>query len=60
MKRPTYKAAIEFITFNDEPGDLDAESVSSMISVGLVAELFGKSTAEVATSVVALRRKVSV
>lgn len=57
MKRPSYKNAIFWIAHNDEggPDAHNVEAVERMISVGLVADLFGKSTQEVAADVVLTR-----
>jgi hypothetical protein len=53
--RPTYKAAIHWIAFNDETAEMDAEVVAGFISVCLVADLFGADTRSVAIDVVRCR-----
>jgi hypothetical protein len=54
--KPTYGAAILWIAENDNDWDNEgAEELSGYISVALVADLFGKSAAEVAQDVYALR-----
>lgn len=44
MKRPSYKAAIEWLTGNTCCEWLDADVPHAPIEVCLVADLFGKST----------------
>lgn len=46
-----YRRAIGFIACNDEPGDLDMESIIGYISVVLVSEAFGVPVETVATQV---------
>lgn len=53
--RPSLKRAVEWIAYNDEPGDLEVESVSDFISTLLTADLFGVSPEHVARKIVALR-----
>jgi hypothetical protein len=57
MKRPSLKAAVEWIAYNDEPGEFDQESVDGLISVLLVADLFGVPPEMVARRVIAERYK---
>lgn len=57
MKRPSLKAAIDWIAENDEPTGADESEASDLISVALTADLFGISTEAVAKKVVAYRRK---
>jgi len=60
MKRPSYRDAIYWIALNDGPGDLDAlyvEYVKELITVRLVADLFGQSDERVARDVVTVRRE---
>lgn len=52
-----YKKAIEFIAENDEPLWTNIEKISEMISVQLTADIFGKTTEEVAIKVRDLRIK---
>lgn len=56
MTRPTIKAAVAWIALNDEPGDLDVESVASFISTLLVADLFGVAPVVIARKIVKHRR----
>jgi len=55
MTRPSYRAAVRWIAGNDEPEDLDPESVAEYISTSLVADLFGKDPLDVGTAIVAVR-----
>lgn len=55
--RPTIRAAVEWIAYNDEPSDRDVESVSDMISVVLAAELFTVAPEAIAKKVVAMRTR---
>lgn len=54
--RASYRKAIEWIALNDEPGEMNVEITSEMISVGLIADLFGKTQQEVARQVVKRRK----
>lgn len=49
------RKACEWIAFNDEPTDLDVESVSGIISVVFAADIYGKTAKEIAERVVAIR-----
>lgn len=55
MKRASYREAIEWIARNDDVDTLDEEAVSSYLTTGLVADLFGKEQSEVARAVVRFR-----
>jgi hypothetical protein len=48
---------VEHIALNDEPSDLDAENVAGYISTGLLADLFGKETDDVARDIVRFRER---
>jgi hypothetical protein len=53
-----YKDAIEWIARNDNPGDYEtAEEISRYLTVGLVADLWGKSESDVAVDVERVRLK---
>lgn len=54
--RAGYRRAIEWIAFNDETACMDADVMSGLISVVLVADLFGKDAMKVATDVIGVRR----
>ncbi len=61
-KRPSYREAIAWIAVNDSAGDEDAETVSAvsgLITVALVADIFGKPDAEVGADVVRYRERES-
>jgi hypothetical protein len=55
-KRPGYREAVEWIAREDEPAEMNAEAVSGLVSVALVADLFGKEQIEVARAVIRFRR----
>lgn len=57
MNKPNYDQAVTWIALNDDAGELDVYTVYSTISVGLVADLFGIPTAQVARDVVEYRRE---
>ncbi len=57
MKRPGYREAIFWIAMNDEPGEGDYEVIAGLISVVLVADLFGVEAHKVAADVIIKRRK---
>jgi fructose-1,6-bisphosphatase len=59
MKRASYREAIAWIAHNDNAGNDDSEEdVAGYVTVGLVADLFGKTDAEVAAAVMRIRRKL--
>lgn len=54
--RPTLTAAIEWIAFNDNPGDDESpETMAGYCTVALVADLFGKRPIDIAERVHRLR-----
>jgi len=58
MKRPSYRAAIEWIASNDDAGSPDAlvpEIVGNYVSSCLVADLFGVEQSRVGLDVVLFR-----
>lgn len=59
-KRASYRHAVEWVAGNDSPGEddaLDVEWVSRLVTVCLVADLFGKPDEEVGADVVRFRVK---
>jgi hypothetical protein len=63
MKRASYREAVRWIAYNDDPGANDAqdpEVVVHYVSTLLVADLFGKEPEAVAADIVRLRQKESV
>jgi hypothetical protein len=56
MRRPTYRDGVEWVAFNDEPGDLAVEDVAGYLSTILVADLFGVDRRKVAADVVLVRK----
>ena len=57
QKRASYKAGIAWIAENDEPSLSDREEVSWLVSVTLMAELFGKDLDQVARDVIKYRMR---
>lgn len=60
MKRASYRNAVALIALNDGPGEpwaRDVEQVAGMMSVTLVADLFGVTEERVARDVVACRER---
>lgn len=51
MRRPSYRAAVQWITDNDDTEDLMERDDIHPVSVCLVADLFGKTDTEVASAV---------
>lgn len=58
-KRASYREGVAWIALNDEPSDVDPDSVASYISTMLLADLFGKEPADVAKAIVRKRRQVA-
>lgn len=56
MLRPTYKAAIQWVAYEDNPTELDVDTVANSITVALVADMFGVILGRVAADVVKLRK----
>jgi len=56
-KRPSYREAVRWIADNDEPLETDLETIAEMISVQLIADLFGKDPEGVAVAVAIERRQ---
>jgi hypothetical protein len=58
MKRASYREAVAWIAINDDAGAtyaLDAEHLRIVVTVILIADIFGKDPVEVATDVVKFR-----
>lgn len=53
-----YRDAVRWIARNDDPGETDAETVQFNVTVGLVADVFGKACLDVARDVVTARTGV--
>lgn len=58
VKRASYRHGVSWIALNDDPDDLDVESVAGYISTSLVADLFDKDPLDVARDVVRYREEV--
>lgn len=56
--RASYRKGVEWIAGNDEPEDLDPESVAGYISTTLLADLFGKDPLDVGRAVVRKRKQM--
>jgi len=59
-KRASYHEAVAWISHNDEAGSDDAlnmEWVSCYVTVCLIADIFGKTSEEVAKAVIRHRKK---
>lgn len=52
-----YRFAIQWVADNDEADDLDLDSVKYGLTIALVADMFNKTTEQVARAVIARRRK---
>lgn len=60
MKRASYREAVAWIALNDEtcgPEAQDPKEVETLISVALVADIFGVDVQKVAADVVRYRQK---
>lgn len=55
MRRPTYGSAVLWIALNDETAETDAERIAQLISVVLVADIFGVEPERVARDVLERR-----
>lgn len=58
-KRPGYREAVEWIALNDETGETDVEAMSGLISIAMVADLWGKDSMTVAKAVIAKRKRAA-
>lgn len=59
MKRPSLKAAIDWIARHDEPTEMDPSEMEGLISVVMVADLFGVEAMSVAERVIKQRNKIA-
>lgn len=57
MKRASYRHGVAWIAFNDETAERDVAVIETLISVALLADLFGKPEADVAKDVLCFREK---
>lgn len=55
MRRASYRAGVAWIAANDEPLETDAGVVADLISVLLLADLFGVDPSRVAADVLRKR-----
>lgn len=60
MATKGYRFGVEWIALNDEAGEMSTDEVAALISVGLLADLFGKTTEQVAKDVVKYRTRGSI
>ena len=56
-KRASYRHGIRWIAENDEPNDLDVETVAFYVSTLLLADLFGRDNYEIARAIVRERER---
>lgn len=59
MKRASYRNGVEWIALNDEPAETDPEAVAGLISVCLLADLFGTDTSSVTDDVLRYRKNLA-
>jgi hypothetical protein len=57
LRRPRYRDAVEWIALNDEPSNPD---VAELLSVALIADIFGTTPERVAQDVIRFRAKYDV
>lgn len=57
MKRASYRAAISWISTEDESAETDLGAIRDSVTVALVADLFGVDPDKVAAAVLRHRRK---
>lgn len=56
MSSPSYNRAVRWIAYNDNDAELDQSAIEEYVTVALVADLFGKSTEQVAQDVFNVRK----
>lgn len=56
MKRASYRYGVEWVAFNDEPGEMNPERISGFISVCLLADLFDVTSEKIVADVLRIRR----
>lgn len=54
--RPSLMEAVRWIAYNDDAAELNRDNVEKSVTVGMVADLFGKSIPEIARHVVIIRK----
>lgn len=57
MKRASYRDAVAWIDYNDEPTSLDPKEIASFISTQIIADIFGVTPEKVAGAVWSRRYK---
>lgn len=58
MKRASYREAVYWIAWNDDPADgPDTERIAAYVTAGLIADIFGVEPEKVARDVARCRRK---
>lgn len=57
MKRASYREGVAWIANNDEPDELNLESIAAYISTSLLADLFRKDLNDVAKDILRVREK---
>lgn len=56
-KRLSYREAVEWIAVNDEPTETNPETLASLISVALIADLSARDPKKVAQDVLRARKQ---
>lgn len=56
MRHASYKYGVQWIALNDEPSDYSVDSISTYISVLLLADLFQVEPQKVARDILKLRQ----
>lgn len=56
-KRASYRHGVDFIAWNDEPNETDADAMEGQLTIMLLADLFGKPESEVVRDVLRLRAR---
>jgi len=57
MKRASYREGVAWIAENDEPAESDPETIGSLVSVLLLADLFAVEPERVVADIIKFRKK---
>ena len=52
-----YRSAVEWIAYNDEPSIVDRKQIAELVSVCLVADVFGVEPINIAKEIILIRRR---
>lgn len=58
MKRASYRHGVMWIAENDEPAEMNTQAIAGLISVMLLADIFGVEPTRVAEDVARYRSRV--